>query len=377
VETVTSFDEFLALEPEWDLLVDQAGIMHPFLTHEWIRTWWEAFGSGARLHILVARSGSRIVAIAPFMFVLRRRYGLRTRCLELMVNPHTPRSGLIVSSSSPEAGAAIWRNIFERDHEWDVLNLSQIPQEPAMIDEIGRLCGERKHLCGIWPSSNSPYVATNGDWDRYRDGLSRKHRSNLRNRLSRLEGLGAVELEIVSGEAEAVAALEEGLVIEAAAWKGAARSAILSNPRSALFYRTLASRAARRSCLSLQFLNLGGRRIAFHYSLVHRSRTFLLKPGYDPNYRAFSPGTILCYLALREAFSRRDAEFDFGGESDEYKMQWTDRTRPHCWFFVFPPRLRSRLMHFAKFRVSPWLRRTDLAGAARHRVVTGRPVAES
>ena len=37
----------------------------PFVRHEWMRTWWDNFGGSARLHIIVVRDDSGIVAIAP------------------------------------------------------------------------------------------------------------------------------------------------------------------------------------------------------------------------------------------------------------------------------------------------------------------------
>ena len=57
VDIVTDEAAFLDLEAEWNETVDRAGLAHPFLRHEWIRTWWECFGSGGRLHIVVVRAG--------------------------------------------------------------------------------------------------------------------------------------------------------------------------------------------------------------------------------------------------------------------------------------------------------------------------------
>ena len=41
VRVVLDFDSFLLLEPVWNALVEEAGVGHPFLRHEWVRTWWE------------------------------------------------------------------------------------------------------------------------------------------------------------------------------------------------------------------------------------------------------------------------------------------------------------------------------------------------
>src|SRR5712691_10532369 len=57
VETFTDVEALLGLEPIWDDLVERAQIDHPFLTHAWVRSWWEAFGAGKELRILAVFSG--------------------------------------------------------------------------------------------------------------------------------------------------------------------------------------------------------------------------------------------------------------------------------------------------------------------------------
>jgi CelD/BcsL family acetyltransferase involved in cellulose biosynthesis len=111
---------------------------------------------------------------------------------------------------------------------------------------------------------------------------------------------------------------------------------------------------------------VGGRRIAFGYALCFKETLFLLKPGYDPAHAAYSPSNLLLYLVLRDAFSRGLRAYDLLGEDDTWKRDWTDEVRPHCWLFVFAAGLRGWLLHAAKFRLLPWLRRRRqaLRGAA-------------
>ena len=53
VETISNYHDFLDLEPVWNEVAEAAGLDHPFLEHAWIRTWWECFGAGSTLQILV------------------------------------------------------------------------------------------------------------------------------------------------------------------------------------------------------------------------------------------------------------------------------------------------------------------------------------
>ena len=367
VETVGDYEGLLALEPAWNGLVDAAGIGHPFLSHEWIRTWWECFGAGKQLHVLVVKAGSEPIAIAPFMRCQGRIGGLNVRRLQLIANVQTPRSDVIVGQRAPEAYQALWDCLAAQRALWDALVLPQIPADAATLDTLRELARRDGFLTGTWrrPSDQSPWVRLTGNWDDYFAGLARKHRSNLRNRLKRLEQTGPLEVRSVSAGAEIGPALDQGFTLEAAAWKGRRGTAIRCSSEVRLFYTRLAAWAAQRGWLRLQFLTVGDRPIAFAYMFCFKKTLFLLKPGYDPAFSALSPSNVLLSKVLREAFAEGLAAFDFLGEDDCWKLDWTSEVKPHSWLFVFPDTPRSRLLHFVKFRLLPWLKRARAAFLAR------------
>src|SRR5688572_17115587 len=81
VEVISDFNSLLALGSEWHHLVEQAGIDHPFLNHDWIVSWWEAFGKtrNRKLNILLVKQGDELVAIAPLMTEWQWMYGIPIR----------------------------------------------------------------------------------------------------------------------------------------------------------------------------------------------------------------------------------------------------------------------------------------------------------
>src|SRR5215210_4686090 len=81
VELIQDYPSFVALEPVWNRLVDEAGIDHPFLRHEWVRTWWDCFKPEGSLFIVLVTEGSKTVAIAPLMLDHGRMYGFPVRRL--------------------------------------------------------------------------------------------------------------------------------------------------------------------------------------------------------------------------------------------------------------------------------------------------------
>jgi CelD/BcsL family acetyltransferase involved in cellulose biosynthesis len=352
---ISTFTEFLALELVWNRLVEQAAISHPFLEHPWIRTWWECFGEDSKLHIIVITEGERPIAIAPLAITPIRMFGLKLRRLGFLYNSHVPRADFIVGERAEEVYATIWHHL-RSAKDWDLIQLCQLTEESETLVRMQQLAGANNFPTGLWKSGASPRVQLDEGWESYHQGLATKHRSNLRNRFKRLDQIGTVALDTVSGGERRAESLEQGLRLEAAAWKGANGTAIFSDPNIARFYELFSERAAARGWLRLNFLRAADKAVAFDYSLVYQNRIFLLKLGYDPDFSAYSPSNLLLATALKNAFDQGLTEYDFLGEEAEWKRCWTTDTRSNFWLYIFSSSLKGRFVHFLKFRLNPWLK---------------------
>ena len=360
LEVITTSDSLAELGPVWDQLVVRAGLTHPFMTHDWIRTWWECFGGDAELSILVVRADGEPIAIAPFMRTTERICGAQSRCLRLLANDHTPRCDFIVAARPAEAYAAIWEFVMSESAEWDVIQLHEVPSESRTLQELTSHAARCGILSGVRRSADSPVLPTAPGWDRYMNSLPSKRRWFLRNRLRRLSAKGHPSLETVTGGPELADALEDGIRLEAAAWKEKAGSAIRCEPEIRRFYTLLAERSAARGWLRLQFLKIDDRRIAFAYCLAYDQRMYLLKPGFDPEYAAYSPGSLLCYLALQDLYASGLVAYDFLGRNDHWKRQWATQSVSHSSLFLYANRPLMRLAHYTKFSVIPALQQFRL-----------------
>ena len=356
-EIVTDYETFVRLEPEWNDAVSRAHVPHPFLLHEWFRTWWDCFGAGRRLHVVVVRDGADVVAIAPLMTEQVHMYGLTVRKLDLLHNDHTPRVDCIAAGSPLESYGAIWDALRDANDQWDVLQLSRLPDDSPTRIAFAALADRDGYGTGIWRGDSSPYLTLSGTWDAYHASLSAKFRSNLRNRLSRLRAFGEPRLEVLDAAEQIAGASEEALRLEASGWKDKAGTSIISDAAVHRFYSLLAQRAAERGWLRLMFLTVGGRRIATSYGSCFDGRLFLFKTGYDPDYAACAPFKLLTYFAVERAFAEGLREIDFLGNAEPWKLEWTSTSRGHEWLYVFPNTIRARLLHSLKFQVVPELKR--------------------
>jgi CelD/BcsL family acetyltransferase involved in cellulose biosynthesis len=359
VDLVSDKAAFLALEGEWNDAVARAAIAHPFLRHEWVRMWWDAFGGSndQNLHVLIVRRNSRVCAIAPLMFERAQMYGMPVRRLRFLQNDHTPRTDIIVADHVEDSYRALWHAI-QDGRRWDVLQLSQIPGDSSSRDKFRQLAAVEGRQTGVWESGAAPYLQLTSNWNEYFATLGSKFRQNLRNRLGRLSQFGEPTLEVLAEPDAIRAGRDDAERLEDSGWKTGEGTAIRSDRAVQRFYTLLIERANECPWLRLLFLSVGGRRIATSYAAIYSNKLFLLKTGYDPEFAKCSPFKLLTYFALQHAFDSGYNEFDFLGAPEPWKLEWTSTTRPHDWLFVFAGTPRGRLLHPLKFQVVPALRRT-------------------
>jgi len=359
IETITDNQSFLNLEPVWNEVAEAAGLDHPFLEYAWVRTWWESFGAGSTLYVLVLRAGDRPIAIAPLILTPIRMWGIKVRRLGFFYNSHAPHADFLIAERPDEVYRAIWAHL-SQNRCWDLLQLCQLPEGCGTLEEMPTLSAQAHCRIGVWTSEASPYVPLHSSWNEYFNSLATKHRSNLRNRFKRLKATGPVQMEVITSADGLAEGLEAGLRLEAAAWKGEAQTAISCDPAVSRFYSTLAGRAAERGWIQLHFLQAGPTRVAFDYSLLYKNRIHLLKVGYDPDYAPFSPSNLLLCLVLESAFEQGVTEYDFLGADAGWKLSWANQVKRHYWLFVFPATFKGRFLHLIKFQLVPLLKRPSL-----------------
>lgn len=338
----------------WEALCDEGPSDAPFYRPAWIRTWYEAFCPGARLRVVVAWRGDRLRGLLPLVECRGRMRGVPIRLLRGAANVHSCRFDLIRGAGDGEAAvSAIWREL-ARSGGWDVIEIPDVP-EGGSAEGLVRHAASEGHPTGRWESMRSPFVPLGGGADPLA-GTDAKFRSNLRRRRRRLEERGALELRRFDRfDPQALQAFYD---LERSGWKGRVGTAIACAEATRRFYDGIARWAGDAGCLSLYALLLEGRPVAMHFGLEHGGRYLLPKPAYDERHGDCSPGQLLVQAVLADCAARGLREFDFLGPSMEWKGEWTDRVRPHAFWYVFRRGPVGRALHAAKFGIAGILARS-------------------
>jgi CelD/BcsL family acetyltransferase involved in cellulose biosynthesis len=334
----------------WDALADRAAAA-PFLRPGWIAAWWRAFGRG-RLEILTAGSGGRLDAVLP---VVHRHGGIHAPS-----NWHTPQYGLLEAAEG--AGSGLVADLFESAPG---VSLGFVSSRTGEVRRLSDSAHAHRYRTLVRTQERSPLVALDGDWDSYEGGLSASLRRDLRRCRRRLGEQGRVWLDVHDD----VGRLGEALELERLGWKEQAGTAIVSRPQTRQFYTEVAHWASQRGWLRLIFLRVDDRAVAFQFALEDGAAHLGLKSGFDPQFRAMSPGRLIVHASLERAFAIGLKRFEFMGTADAYKLRFATDAYDRLLFQAFSPRPAGRVLHSAFAYGRPLAKRAQAeARRARERV---------
>lgn len=335
--------EIEPLAEEWDELADRAGAP-AFLRPGWMRAWRAAFGRGS-LEILTLRRGGRLAGVLPVYregAVVRSPSNGHTPLFEPLAEDGSAVDELTVSLL---AGGSRRLGLF-------YLTAGELGQEA-----LQRAAGAAGYRLVEGTLEHSPYVRIDRDWDAYTASLETKLMREIRRRRRRLESEGALSLDVSDGGEGLDALLEQGFRIEAAGWKSQTGTAIAARPETRQFYSELARWASGRGLLRLGFLRLDGRALAFDFSIEDAGVHYLLKTGYDVTHRALGPGIMIRHDMIQRAFKEGLDSYEFLGQSDAWKLRWTQSTRERVVVRAFSPSLCGRVNWLSVARLRPFAKR--------------------
>lgn len=313
VGVVDSLEDFIGLEGAWNALALPA--RSPFLTHEWLRSWWSAYPDPAPMALTLRGAGGSLQAAA----CLKRTPGREVRAAANVYSEHWD-----VVATDEGAREALWREIAALGTAR--ITLSGVPATSPSVAIAAEALRSARYKVAVVREQLSPYLALPDTSDELLASVSRNLRSQVRRYRKRLERGGRVVFRTAMQDSME-RDLDRFFALEASGWKGAAGTAIRNDPRALMLYTEFARSCARRGWLRVYVLELDGVPIAADFTCVLGDCAFLLKTSFDETYAALSPGVVLRAEALRAAIEEGLRFYDFLGGPDRYKLQWTPELR--------------------------------------------------
>jgi len=358
VEEVNDDYELASYRLLWNSLLPKTPKATFFHSLDWLEAYWKHFGCRQRLRVLVVCSDRRPVGILPLVV---RTESTRVGPVRVLTYP-LHGWGTFYGPIGPNPAATLTaglQHVRQTSRDWDMIDLRWVDLEGY---DRGRTEGAMRRA-GFHPRTQgwdrAPVIDMQGSWEQYWSSRTKKWRHNVRRLGRRLAERGEVSFlrfrprGAADGDGDPRWDLYDTCVeLAQRSWQGSSTDGTtLSHTRICDYLRETHLAAARTGSLDLSLLLLNQKPIAFAYNYHYQGRVYGLRKGFDPQFSAARPGTVLQQMVLEDSFKRGDCSYDMGVGSLDIKRYWQTSIATSYRYTHFPLTVgRVQLL-----RVKRWL----------------------
>ncbi len=332
LESARTFDEINEHADAWNTLALNAPQQHPVLTHAWISAFLKScVKEGESWFCLFAFDNNELVGVLPLM--VRERRFLGNKYL-LLYTPNPPHTKWVDFLFKKEYGKRVVQSFAS------YLN----GLRPRVIKLIMKQIQHSSPTFGIfkegvygmysfsYPNGYESMIPVHGSFIDYKKKLSKKLNRNLRRSNNLLKKPCNHSEIIIKDGRNAREDLMSFAEIEGSGWKGQEGTGI--KDKFWRFFEELVHNLGNKGWLEWYFLENDNRKIAGYLTIPFGTSTFILKTGYDEEFRSLSPGSVLTEKMIELIFST--GKYDVINFFTDYKwlLRWNVKRKPY-YFVVF------------------------------------------
>jgi CelD/BcsL family acetyltransferase involved in cellulose biosynthesis len=342
------------MEKEWDILLEASGANTPFLTWEWMWTWWEVYGSSYQLCLLevVDETGTR-VGLAPFKIASRHYKGFPYRQVEFIGYGGPENSCpdyldiIIAPGFQEQVVKAVWAYFIDHKDAFDIFRFTDIPSASPTVSFLKNQAKESGYLSEREEGTRCPYVPIRGRWEDYFKSLTRKNRYNLRQREQNLQKTYGLTFDIIKTRPELDKAMEALFVLHRGVWNTRGETGSFDHhPFNRQFHLRLMERMSPSGGVVIYTLKVHGALAAVLYAYPYHNRVFYYQIGRDTKWFKYSIGRVLIGSILQSLFKKGAYEFDFLRGTETYKYDWTKLEHLNIDLTIWNKNAYAKLLHF-------------------------------
>ena len=313
--TITDFQDFCTLEAEWDELLDQHPAPNVFLTHAWMKCWWEVFGDQGEMLVFTHHENEKLDFIAPLMRSTRKylRY-IPKKTIHFIGIDRSDYQDFIYSKANERLIMPLLDELANR-YPKDLISFDNIvehsPSRKILDKYLEAGNNGRKAQTTTAPYINLPDVT--------KKDFRKKTYMNLKRQLNRDGELILRQVE----RNEIDKYLSVLFELHQEKWED---QGLFKEDKNKTFYHKLARGLFEKGLLDLSILSHDGEVVAIHFGFLYNNTFYYYKPTYNEEFAKYSPGNILL-MELIDVAKKKELEiFDFLKGEETYKFRYTNRS---------------------------------------------------
>ena len=335
VTEIRSLDELRSYHSTWLSLLEQTEDADFFQTPFWLESWFQHFGTGHELRVLLVSEGDQPVGILPLVIAPFKsslgQFRVLTYPLDWWgtfygpVGPNreqTLRVGLTYMQQQPK--------------DWDFIELRFVnagseesgTQSPDTVFDSMTTAGFTSVVKE--PQFDCARISLPTTWEDYLDGRRKSWKTNIRRTENKTKKLGKIE-HIRYRPAGTKGGqddprwdwFDECSRLSKLSWQGKSdNTQTFGHANVDRFLRAAHQQAAAVGCLDMNLLLVDGKAVAYHYGYHWRGYFSSLRLGFDPQFSKQGVGTVLTSRMIQDSIHRGDHTFDFLPDCLKAKLPW-------------------------------------------------------
>jgi len=357
VRVLATEEAFVELAVEWNRVHGECGTASVFNSWLWQYTWWQVYGGGRPLRILVAMDGTTPVGILPMHIRTTHALGRSVRVLRLIGtggDTHPDDVGAVLAARCREQAAEALAQAAVDLPGWDVLALADMDPRSPFPQALARAAARKGIACEEGQAQRIAYVALPQTWEAYLASLDSKRRSRFRKLPRRLEENFRTRFFVWDDPATLDAAVDRLAYLHRMRWMESGKSMAFATPEYVEFHRRIIHGCFARGWLRLYCLEIEGEVAAIIYCYRFRKGIYAMQTGFDLAYAQWAPGTVILAKAMEHAVREGNHVYDFLRGRHRYKEEVASATRHTVYVQAYRPTFAARAYRLQHIRWPVW-----------------------
>lgn len=326
VKIYRTWQDVSQLADRWNELLSQSSSASVYLTYEWLKSWWIAFGASRELFVIgfFGQDGT-LIGIAPFYRIQNPDTKLPVRVLRFLgtgTGALSTSLGLIFRKDYEASGVRRLLDWLSASRsEWNVMDLHYMQSESPVTQ---MLAGEIARNRWFYVQNEGPHsiVSLPDNYETYLGSLSKKMRSEIPYENRRLQKHFKVDIRKVLTEDELPPAVDELMRLNTERWQARGKAGSFFNEERRVFVHEMSREFLKLGWLDFWMLDLDGRPAAIEFGFRYGETFYPQWMALDSEYQAHSPGFVLKSHIIQELIRDGIRIYDFMGGVEPYKMRW-------------------------------------------------------
>jgi len=312
VERIQDIRKFKEISDTWNELLHSSDQDCPFLTHEWISSWWECFSGDSSLEVLLFKDEEENpVGVAPLM--------IQDNILRFIESEKVSDycDFVFMKGYKEEFYESLFGYFETMPSNIEKIELMNVRSSSSTLDYLPLLASKYGFYCSKEEVEVAPVLELPSSYEDYLGNLSKKKRHELRRKLRRMESLEGIRVEKITDSKNLRTYLDRFIALHKQG--SSSKAKFWEKPKMIAFFHEMAHRFSLQEWVELNVLFYEDRVLAALLNFSYSDRIYFYNVAFDRDFARYSPGIFLFDHCIRVTISTGKRSADFLRGREEYK----------------------------------------------------------